>query len=152
MEFLSKIDSSIYAAVISLLVSIAYSHFYARKKEWKDTKGLLLDRFNTLYQSVLKLAKEPRPENPQSLLFQFRQEVIFLAHISVCFKRQKDRITKMEKALLCDHKELILDEDFEEILLKTGMSSKEYPRFVESLQAIIVNQCHQLIPSSSKNV
>lgn len=58
----------------------------------------------------------------------------------------------MEKALLCDHKELILDEDFEEILLKTGMSSKEYPRFVESLQAIIVNQCHQLIPSSSKNV
>lgn len=151
MEFLSMIDGSIYAAIISLLVSISFSYFYGRRTEWKETRGLLLGRFNTLYRSVLKLAEQPRPENAQSLLFLFRQEVIFLAYIASSFRCQKNRLSKMEETLLRDHKELILDQEFETILLDSGLSSKEYPRFVESLQTIIANQCHQLIPSSSKN-
>jgi len=111
--------SAIFIAIIVPFVQIVYE----RRHEWHDACELLFKSIGMLYEDIINLASSPNGVNHISYQYFIDQRQNLLIHYSNRFLLNKKKIKNAHDIIKNDLKELLLNVDYEELIIK-GYKSK----------------------------
>ena len=124
----------LFAGLPGVIIAVFLPLFFDRRAAWREARRSLLLDFKQLYDSLETISRNPHKFNRFTFKFLFLSEASVIKHYakSFCTKRRKlEKLAEMTRTIPSD---LLLIDDYEELLLKTGESSGRYQEFLTEIQ------------------
>jgi hypothetical protein len=120
-----------------VFIAIFVPWLLSQHADWISVRHKLLEDFQTIYEKVELISKNPHKFNTFTFRFIFVSEVATIKHYADSFYPKKKLLEELAKKTETIHKEMILIPEYEELLLEKGSNSPVYNKFLMSIQSEI---------------
>ena len=133
MNFKSILEA-ILAALPGVLIASLFPWIIERRSAWRDARYVLLSDFKALYETVERISKTPSSFNRFTFKFIFESEALIIKHYAKSFRTKRKKLHKLAEMTRKIQADLLLNEDYEELLLSLGQESIFFKDFLREVQ------------------
>lgn len=126
--------SILLAGLPGVIIALFFPWIIDRRSAWRDARYSLLQDFKLLYESVEAISKRPNSFNRFSFKFAFTSEASIIKHYAKSFRTKRRKLLRLAEMVRKIPEDLLLNADFEELLISLGENSQYFNEFLTEVQ------------------
>lgn len=126
--------SIVLSGLSGVIIAFVFQWIINRRSAWRDARFSLLSDFRNLYDSVEKISKAPHVFNRFTFKFLFESESSIIKHYANCFRLKRKKLLKLAERTRRIQADLLLNADYEELLISLGQDSPYFNEFLTEIQ------------------
>lgn len=130
----NNILEAILAGLPGVLIAIVFPWIIDRRSAWRDARYAILSDFRALYETVESISRTPHTFNRYTFKFVFESEASTIKHYAKSFITKRKKLLILAEMTRKIQADLILNQEYEELLLSLGQDSSYYNEFLTEIQ------------------